>query len=450
LTRHKSYWWGIAVTGLYALSPLTVDHTRMVMSEPVFMTFSLLVLLLSEQAARGAQTRWWGPAMSVAMVGAVFTRTIGVVLLAVIFVYLMVVRGKGFWRHIALVASQMGLLVGLIVVATSVRPQDLVPSAYMRDDAAAFLRSPYVEGVALQLTEEGTPSRETNAGAVSTDWKQRIKTCLVDNLIVGGIVQHLGGGVRCIAVPLGCGEREQDLANRIGIPTLPLIIGLLVSGLVLLGLARSLAQTGSSAFVVSGFVYLGSLFLWLWDDVRLLYLIQPQIHFGLLLGLEAIPMWIAPLSRKESLPNMRGVLLGILVLALIMASIVKAQRLDDTRLHTADLEARARWLMQYTSDSDIVMSEEPQTDFVYTGRKTVPYPTSQTSTELEVYLRTYKVSRVFIAPAVQWQSRYTPVHSQDAVRILPLLQALVSQGHMKHVYSSETNLIQVYQTQFQD
>ncbi len=55
----RSYWWAIAVVGLYVLSPLTVRFAGMVMSEPVFTTFCLLAILLAEQAANGRLIRGW-------------------------------------------------------------------------------------------------------------------------------------------------------------------------------------------------------------------------------------------------------------------------------------------------------------------------------------------------------------------------------------------------------
>ena len=44
--------WAIAVTILYGVSSLTIEHTRMVMSEPLFTLLTLLALLVTERAAR--------------------------------------------------------------------------------------------------------------------------------------------------------------------------------------------------------------------------------------------------------------------------------------------------------------------------------------------------------------------------------------------------------------
>lgn len=86
----QSYWWGIAIVGLYAFSPLTIEHTRMIMSEAVFTTFCLIAMILAEQVVRGNQNRWGSLLLlSVTLALIPLIRTIGMVLVIGILGYLL-------------------------------------------------------------------------------------------------------------------------------------------------------------------------------------------------------------------------------------------------------------------------------------------------------------------------------------------------------------------------
>ena len=48
LSRSLSHWWALAVSLLYLFSPVTIDLSGRVMSEPLFLTFYLLAMLIAE------------------------------------------------------------------------------------------------------------------------------------------------------------------------------------------------------------------------------------------------------------------------------------------------------------------------------------------------------------------------------------------------------------------
>jgi 4-amino-4-deoxy-L-arabinose transferase-like glycosyltransferase len=102
------------VAGLYALCPLTIDQSRMVMSEPLFTTFCLVGLILAEQAVQGQRGRWWSLAMASALVLAVFTRTVGVVVIVVVLISFAASRRRSLWPGMATAAVLMIVLVGVI------------------------------------------------------------------------------------------------------------------------------------------------------------------------------------------------------------------------------------------------------------------------------------------------------------------------------------------------
>jgi hypothetical protein len=107
----RSYWWSLAIVGLYGFSLLASQWSATVLSDPIFITFCLIAMLLTEQAASGKQARWWTTLISFILVFVVFTRTIGVVLLAAIFAYLLFRRGLKYWKYLVLIVVQMALFI---------------------------------------------------------------------------------------------------------------------------------------------------------------------------------------------------------------------------------------------------------------------------------------------------------------------------------------------------
>ncbi len=57
ISRRASYGWGLAVAVLYGTSLLAVSHSRVIMSEAVFTTWTFAALLLTEGMARGGRVR---------------------------------------------------------------------------------------------------------------------------------------------------------------------------------------------------------------------------------------------------------------------------------------------------------------------------------------------------------------------------------------------------------
>jgi hypothetical protein len=145
--------------------------------------------------------------------------------------------------------------------------------------------------------------------------------------------------------------------------------------------------------------------------------------------------------------KIRKRILASVVLVLLSVSIYKSLTIDDSRLHVGDLEVRSRWLKSNTPSSAVVMTGVPEVDFVYSGRKTIPYPlSSQSGDELYNYLLRNRVDYILIAPAIEWQDQlpHVPSYREATVHILGMLMELSSENRVTLVHASEQDLIRVF------
>ena len=147
LFSRRSYWWGLSVTGLYAVHPQIIWHSRMVLSEPVFITFYLLVMVLAAQAAQGNWNWWRRLLMGLFLTFLIFTRTIGVFFGISVFLYLFIVDYRKFFKEIIVVpAIMLSLVIGILII-TPVQLTDLVPARYLNENNAKTLQ--YIIGIDL-------------------------------------------------------------------------------------------------------------------------------------------------------------------------------------------------------------------------------------------------------------------------------------------------------------
>jgi len=389
------------------------------MSEPFFTTFGLAGMILAEQAAHGTPGRWWSLLMGLALFFVIFTRSVGIVLAASIFAYLLIVKGKAVWKRLALVILETIVLTGLIVAITPIDVESLLPLRYLNS-----------------LASQPSNAQPVESRALPADIRPNWRLLMNQN--------HLVQDIPGIILPLQA-ERVRSLAERINMPSLPTILGLFVDALILLGFLRWFRIDGPSLICLFPILYLGVLLVWSWDDPRLLYPIQPPVQYGFLLGVETllIPMRSYQI-RTVSFRNLGNVILVVTAVALLSVSVYQSFRIDDTRMHVGDLLARTSWLKANTNVNDIIMTEQPETDFLYSGRKTIPYPRSTSSaSELEDYLAKNNVAYILIGPVVAWQVHYTPQYSRATKRILPLIENLTSDNRLTLAYSSESDLIRV-------
>ena len=208
----------------------------------------------------------------------------------------------------------------------------------------------------------------------------------------------------------------------------------------------SLWNEGATIFILFGVGYLAVILIWVWEGPRLLYPILPQLQYGLLIGTSVFLSWVVSLfSKSQTRSFQRGVLI-VGVIILILANIIDAWPRDDSLLHVGNLANRTVWIDNNTSTEDIVMTESPEVDYLYSGRKTVPYPELVNDpANLLAYMDSLGVEYILIAPQIFWlEDRSDPFYSWTTNQILPTLGKMVSQNQMEVVYTNPSNMIEVY------
>jgi hypothetical protein len=450
----RSYWWAVVIVAMYCLAPVTVDLSRRIMSEPAFLTFGLIALLLTERAARGEQSRWWILGLSGSLVFVLFTRSIGIVLVGTIFLYLCFRRGWQALRELGLVLCGMALFLAVILGSTNVRFLDLWPAEYFQGVDASFLLG--IGATTSLVDAKGTlsaryveqPAQPGAQPAGGHGIGLKLKTLIKDFLITG-THEHITKHYSRAIVALGGDEnsRLQDIAGHLGIPNLPIVLGYLICLVFGIGLVRWLLQEGISVFNLFALFYMAALAIWNWNDVRLLYPILAQLHLGFLIGIEAIlwssARWLKLPLQQFSLVN--KALSGVVALLLVI-SLVKTWTIDDSRLHSGDMQERSRWLQSHTPSDAIIMSESPVIDYLYSNHKAVPYPwiPDHDVAKLAAYLQENKVAYILSAPTIEWQRNYHPQYSPTTTNLLPLLEKLVATGQLQLVYRSADSFTQVF------
>jgi len=342
----------------------------------------------------------------------------------------------------------MILLVGVVVGITPVQASSLLPLRYLTERNASFLIG-LGAGITSADPSDLLPSEYLEAKTLTDRERLDNETLLVDFL--KATKRHLGEDLRQAVLPFGGGARERAFAERLGIPSLPILAGFLTFSLIALGHFRWFTKEGLSVFNLFAILYFGALLLWNWIGPRLLYPIQPQLHLGFLLGLEAILIGITSVGNRDTLLKFGKVMLASAVLVLWLLSVRKSLEIADSRLHVGDLQARTKWLKANTNPSDIIMTEQPPLDFLYSNRRTIHQTDSLVSAiELEDYLVKHEVDYILIAPQLQWQPSYVPSYSDRTIRFLPLIADLVSESRITRVYSSEGDLVEVFKVKSQE
>lgn len=455
VSRHTSNWWSLAVVALYLLSPLTVEWSRAVMSEAPFLTYCLLALFLTQLISETCEHSIWRPlVLGTLLTMAAFTRTVGIVLVGTVFLHLMMTLRWRSWRPIAVTTVQMVLFATCIVYATPVTTADLIPIQYLKQGNSSFVNG-IVQRVTGSTPTEARLSERYIAETSETDGEKSRPTVnlklLFSDFFVDGARQHLGQDVRLAVIPVGGGEREQEIAGRLGVPFLPRLFGYFVSTLIAVGLARWLYKDGITAFALFAIFYFLALQVWVWNGARLLYPIQPQLFFGFMLGIHALLLGAYALLRRQ-IPlsaKMPQAALQSTVAILVILSIVASLRMQPTQTHTGDVEIRTEWIRSHSQPTDIIMTEVPELDYLYSDRLAVWYPgICDTAGNLQNYLTANNVDYILVAPKLEWEPQYTAEYSDLATCFAPIFETLTQAGQLELVYSSEPTMIRVFRTTY--
>lgn len=416
LSSTTSRWWALGTVSLFAMSPWVVGQTREVLSEPTFTALVVLALLLTEACVhRRGPSYGLAAALGVVVMGAFFTRWIGISVVIAVFALIVLAR-KPFADRVRSLATIFvaGLAaLALVLVFTSVDLRQLTPERHLSE-----LRSPPVRRKSGVRLEPG----------------------------LAVIAEYASDELRRVVVPSGGGSRERALGERLGIRNLSTIIGVSVTTLLAFGAWQSM-RTRALAPTVLLFelVYFGALCCWPSVTIRLLFPLLPFLILQLLLAVDALNR-----AAERLWPGARRLRTWAVVAVwggLLLVSTAKSWVLGDSRRSTGDLGVGTTWLAAHSPPEAIVMSQHPQITYLYAERKTMKLPPVHTTAELERALQDGQVDYLLLRPELEW--RPNGAHTYDAHTqqvVLPALSELTSQGKTAIVYeSTPEEMVRVYQ-----
>ncbi len=462
LSRSLSHWWALAISLLYLFSPVTIDLSGRVMSEPLFLTCYLLAMLIAEWGCKSQIkhkiVRWlWPVGLGILLVAIPFVRTIGIAFTFSILLYLLLVKRRNFYPILGGVLVGMILLTTLIVAVTPVTWPDLLPKKYLSDRQAALLI-----GLTSSLNDESTNLAPTQTETLAEELvTQRGLSGLVQDYLIDGPKQHFGKDLRTAIIPFAGTGGEEAFASRIGIPFLPIFIGWLIFGITIFGYIRWVKLERLTVFILSSIIYFAALFAWVWNEPRFLNPIAPQLLTAFWLGVSGILLLLArgwqrvfksetesKTASETAQDNSRFIkpFLAVLVSLILILSIYKSVSISDSRIHVGELSERTVWLRDNTIPEAIVMSEYPVIDYLYSNRQTAAIPMKNpTLAEFSDLLIQKKIDYILIAPQISWMKpKFEPAYSPHLTPIFPLIEALLKENRIQVVHEGQTDLITIY------
>lgn len=480
-TRKLSCWWGLTVTTLYLFSPVTIDLSGRVMSEPVFLTCYLMAMLVAELVIKNQPSlkigRWlWPFGLGILLFMLPGIRTIGVVLsIGILFVMLLRMRKK--FLQPALLILVGSLVASLLVVnLTPIAWSDLLPTKYLSDSQAALLvglSSRLTPGKISEQPENALDAGKTDPAAESGLSGNKLTRAeetarnrglggLIQDYLIYGLQFHLSHTLRATVLPIPITDTENSLAEKIGLPGLPLAFGYLVSAVILFGYLRWFRSEGLRVFNFTAVLYFFALLAWIWNNPRFLYPILPQLLTSLLMGAAGLLILMINLLQRLLKPRFSSstttssspamvwnpsFYLAIVIALLSLVAIYKSVTLSDSRIHIGLLTNRTQWIIENTPPGTIFASEYPVIDYLYADRQTVHLPASEIDlTDLRNYLTQRKVNYILVAPKIAWmQPQYAPQNSELMTAITPRLLQLQNEGELQIVFSQPQQGITVFQ-----
>ncbi|MBN1313934.1 MAG: hypothetical protein JXA42_00635 [Anaerolineales bacterium] len=460
----RSYWWGLAITGLYMLSPRTIEHTRMIMSEPVFITFCLLVMILAPGVRKIKQNSVWYAAISITMVSALLVRTAGLLLVLTVFFDFFLIKKWRIWKPLFTITTIMLAILAMIVVFTPFGIFDIFPSRYVSEWKITYMFQSDAAIIGQAIAEQSNAGL-TNSGQADVEQviaeqvdnnrdlyrsiseKQKdasIKRTFMENItrLIRSNFNRLLENLRILVLPIGGGETEESIAKLIGLPFLPIFLQYLILSLVVLGLGRLLKESIRMPALFS-VIYIIGLAMWNWIDLRLLYPMQPFLMLSFLMGIEHLLTTAGKAVKMKDGKYSRFAING-LVFFLAVISIYSSLKIENTRDHAGDLEQRTRWIRENTDPTYIVMTETPVVDYMFSNRKTINFYDFFQAAHPVDFLKANQVDLILIAPHIYWRQVYTPNLSEISQNLVALLEKEPLQSQVELIHSSIDENIYIY------
>ncbi len=268
-------------------------------------------------------------------------------------------------------------------------------------------------------------------------------------MLLARTVQHLGKDVPAIILPSTDSAAARAAGGRV--QDALLLLGYAVSALIALGLLVRAVREGLPPSTFFAGTYLAAIFVvWFWQGPRLLYPILPELLLGFLVGAQALIRgagWLGGRAGRASSGRRASFAVAGLAVALLALSAYRGLDAVGPLPPAGGLSARTSWLSANTERDAVIMSEAHEVDYLYSGRKTIPFPVLRQTTEtVELYLAEHGPDYVLIAPEppFAWVPDGAPQYTQNTQLILRELERLAERGEVARVYDSGPALLQVF------
>lgn len=427
----SSQWYGAVIAGIYWLLPLGVLYGRVVMSEPLFLTIYLLLVAVVADYQDGNEKWWYWLVMVVLAIALIATRTIGVaIVVGAILSFLSNLRTHRSLPR--LIGTVLLLATGtLLIILLLINSNAVFPRRYLRESNARYFRS-VLPGDGDMEASTSRDNTEVEGGSV--DWVR----------FTYKLRHHMYSDIPDVILP-GSSPLSELIDQRLSLPLVQTALVIGASFLLLLGSLRWLQHTGWHVLWISGLAYAAALVFWSWNTPRLLYAIIPHLWYAFLLGcwilLYRVISW-GHGSRAKHYSS--SVLSGFVVILVIFWSGFNLYRSPSVE-RVGDLPSRTTWLKENVSPNQIVMTEYPMVDYLSIQTQTVYWPQTQTTSELQSYLREHNVDYLLMAPEIRWDRLYEPNWSHYLDAWQPVIEELEAQSQIVLSFADDTVNVRVYQ-----
>ena len=400
----------LVVSLAFAINPVAVGHSEMVMSEAAYLCLALLALLAFRKYVDS--TTWWVIPAASLTVYSFYVRTMSLVLIAAFAIFLLVRR-----QHNKLIWWIVSVVIALIPYA-----------AYTASVWGKIFNPIYVE----QLDSPGT------IGIAGDDLGARV---------IEQLRYYTLNGIPATLLPGSVSPKTVQTLNHLSVAwIIPVLCGVLAAAMAV-GAWQLIRSRGLQSVEIFVALYLALLLVWPFHSERFLYPLIPFLYLYFVVGIEASLHWgLGQLShRLRSLPSSRSATVVVLAFLICITSLDAYQLLNTLKQKSTDfapdLRAGASWIAENAPKSSIVMTNSPISRYLYTERWTIDAGMGDSEVQILDRIAQRSVDYALIAPKLEWGAHRT--EDTYSVKVLePVLRSHPEQFEL--VYEDAANLVRVY------
>ncbi|MCD6451730.1 MAG: glycosyltransferase family 39 protein [Acidobacteria bacterium] len=362
---------GMFLVIIVAISPIIVDYSTQLLTEPVYAFFSLLTLYLSLYLDIKGDNKLL-IALALTAVSAYYCRYIGIsLIIAIILLYLIRRRYRVFLF--------LSFLMVIAILPWMIRNNLLGGGGYV---ASFLLINPY----------------DIDAGTIT---------------FIGFIKRLLMNGIRY------GGKVIPDLIffpwlGKVGsYNPLKIALGLAVSALILLGFYRNI-RTKINLLNIYTLIYFLICLIWPWYDTRFLVPLLPLILLFLIQGTNELATF---LSRKKSFGEssyrnilQKGLRIGVILFLLLGSGwVIYEHHWGRGSPEWRDYHQACLWLRNNTPEESIILCRKPRYTYLISGRKAICYPYTSDDEYMIEFLKKYQPDYIIfdrLKGAIDTSTRY--------------------------------------------